>query len=79
LFLPYVLGASSSVRCWLVKHLLPTDRVVIGSTTNAWYGYDWLEPLMTKVLAADLLRDIIVLLQCFDNFYVSRDYDFCRA
>jgi len=31
---------------WLPKHLLPTDRVVIESTTNAWHVYDLLEPLV---------------------------------
>jgi hypothetical protein len=53
---------------WLGKHLLPTDRVVIESTTNAWHVYDRLEPLVTEVLSADLLRDAIVLLQCFKYF-----------
>jgi hypothetical protein len=42
---------------WLGKHLLLTDRVVIRSTNNAWHVYDRLEPSVTEVLVADLLRD----------------------
>jgi transposase len=38
---------------WLAKHLLPTDRVVIESTTNAWHVYDLLEPLVAEVLVAN--------------------------
>ena len=38
---------------WLKKHLLPTDQVVIESTTNAWHVYDLLKPLVAKVLDAN--------------------------
>jgi len=38
---------------WLPKHLLPTDRVVIESTTNAWHVSDLLEPLVGDVLVAN--------------------------
>ncbi len=38
---------------WSIKHLLPTDEVVIESTTNAWHVYDLLEPRVGAVLVAD--------------------------
>jgi transposase len=41
---------------WLAKHLLPTDRVVIESTTNAWHVYDLLEPLVAEVLVANPIK-----------------------
>ena len=41
---------------WLKKHLLPTDRVVIESTTNAWHVYDLLEPLVGEVLVANPIK-----------------------
>ena len=41
---------------WSIKHLLPTDRVVIESTTNAWHVYDLLEPLVGEVLVANPIR-----------------------
>ncbi|MBN2388485.1 MAG: transposase [Anaerolineales bacterium] len=41
---------------WLAKHLLPSDRVVIESTTNAWHVYDLLEPLVTEVQVANLIK-----------------------
>jgi transposase len=41
---------------WLPKHLLPTDRVVIESTTNAWHVYDLLEPLAAEVLVANPIK-----------------------
>ena len=41
---------------WLSKHLLPTDRVVIESTTNAWHVYDLLEPLVAEVLVANTIK-----------------------
>jgi len=41
---------------WLSKHLLPTDRVVIESTTNAWHVYDLLEPLVAEVLVANPIK-----------------------
>ena len=37
---------------WLERHLMPSDRVVIESTTNAWHVYDLLEPLVAEVLVA---------------------------
>jgi transposase len=41
---------------WSIKHLLPTDRVVIESTTNAWHVYDLLEPLVGEVLVANPIK-----------------------
>lgn len=41
---------------WLAKHLLPTDRVVIESTTNAWHVYDLLSPLVAEVLVANPIK-----------------------
>jgi transposase len=41
---------------WLAKHLLPSDRVVIESTTNAWHVYDLLEPLVAEVLVANPMK-----------------------
>jgi len=41
---------------WLKKNLLPTDQVVIESTTNAWHVYDLLAPLAERVLVANPIR-----------------------
>jgi len=41
---------------WLQKNLLPTDHVVIESTTNAWHIYDLLEPLVERVVVANPAR-----------------------
>ncbi len=41
---------------WLGKHLLPSDRVVIESTTNAWHVYDLIEPLVAEVLVANPIK-----------------------
>ena len=41
---------------WAIKHLLPKDRVVIESTTNAWHVYDLLEPLVGEVLVANPIK-----------------------
>jgi transposase len=41
---------------WLPKHLLPTDRVVIESTTNAWHVYDLLAPWVAEVLVANPIK-----------------------
>ena len=38
---------------WLKKNLLPTDHGVIESTTNAWYVYDLLAPLVERVVVAN--------------------------
>ena len=35
---------------WAKKHLRPTDEVVLEATTNAWYIYDLLEPLVGRVV-----------------------------
>jgi len=40
----------------LNKELLPSDQVVIESTTNAWHIYDLLEPLVARVLVANPIR-----------------------
>jgi transposase len=41
---------------WLGKHLMPSDRVVIESTTNAWHVYDVLEALAAEVLVANPIK-----------------------
>jgi transposase len=41
---------------WLTQHLLPTDRVVIESTTNTWHVYDLLAPLVAEVLVANPMK-----------------------
>ena len=41
---------------WLAKHLLPRDRVVIESTTNAWHVYDLVDPLVAEVLVANPIK-----------------------
>ncbi|MCX6036673.1 MAG: transposase, partial [Chloroflexi bacterium] len=41
---------------WLAKHHVPTDRVVIESTTNAWHVYDLLKPLVAEVLVANPIK-----------------------
>ena len=46
----------ANLAVWLGKHILPTDYVVIESTTNAWYVYDLLEPLAEKVLVANPIK-----------------------
>jgi transposase len=38
---------------WTSKHLLPTDQVVLETTTNAWELYDYLVPLVAHVVVAD--------------------------
>jgi len=35
---------------WAKKYLRPTDEVVLEATTNAWYVYDLLEPLVARVV-----------------------------
>jgi transposase len=35
---------------WAKKNLRPTDEVVLEATTNAWYLYDLLEPLVERVV-----------------------------
>jgi transposase len=35
---------------WAKKHLCSTDEVVLEATTNAWYLYDLLEPLVERVV-----------------------------
>jgi transposase len=44
------------LEAWLNKSLLPSDRVVIESTTNAWHVYDLMEPLVEKVLVANPIK-----------------------
>jgi len=44
------------LESWLEKHLLPSDRVVIESTTNAWHVYDLLAPLVAEVLVANPIK-----------------------
>jgi transposase len=41
---------------WIVKHLKPTDEVVLEATTNAWYVHDLLEPLVARVVVAHPYR-----------------------
>lgn len=37
-------------EAWARKNLRPTDEVVLEATTNAWYIYDLLEPLVERVV-----------------------------
>jgi transposase len=46
----------ANLENWLSKHLLPTDRVVIESTTNAWHVYDLLKPLVAEVQVANPIK-----------------------
>jgi transposase len=41
---------------WLKKNLLPTDHVVLESTTNAWHVYDLLVPLVEQVVVANPIK-----------------------
>ena len=41
---------------WLKKNLRATDHVVFESTTNAWHVYDLLEPLVERVVVANLIK-----------------------
>lgn len=50
----------AELESWLAKYLLPSDRVVIESTTNAWHVYDLLAPLVAEVLVAKLPERSIV-------------------
>ena len=38
---------------WAAHHLQPTDQVVLEATTNAWYIFDLLQPLVARVVVAD--------------------------
>src|SRR4051794_2490075 len=40
-------------QCWITQNLLPTDKVVIEATSNAWYYYDLLKPLVGLVVVAN--------------------------
>ena len=40
----------SEFEAWVKKHLRPTDEVVLEATSNAWYFYDLLEPLVERVV-----------------------------
>ena len=41
---------------WLKKNLRASDHVVIESTTNAWYVYDLLSPLVERVVVANPIQ-----------------------
>jgi len=41
---------------WLKKNLRASDHVVIESTTNAWYVYDLLTPLVERVVVANPIQ-----------------------
>ena len=41
---------------WMKKNLLPTDHVVLESTTNAWHVYDLLSPLVERVVVANPIK-----------------------
>ncbi len=41
---------------WANKHLLPTDAVVMESTTNTWHLVDQLQPLVASVVVAHPLK-----------------------
>ena len=38
---------------WAKKQLRPTDAVVLEATSNAWYIYDLLRPLVADVVVAN--------------------------
>ena len=38
---------------WAARHFQSTDHVVLEATTNAWYIYDLLQPLVARVVVAD--------------------------
>jgi transposase len=38
---------------WATENLLPTDKVVIEATSNAWYYYDLLSPFVSGVVVAN--------------------------
>jgi transposase len=40
-------------EAWARKHLRPTDEVVLEATSNAWYIYDLLQPLVARVVVAN--------------------------
>jgi transposase len=40
-------------EAWARKHLRPTDEVVLEATSNAWYIYDQLQPLVARVVVAN--------------------------
>jgi transposase len=46
----------ANLEGWLQKNLLPTDHVVIESTTNAWHVYDLLAPLVERVVVANPVK-----------------------
>ena len=46
----------ADLESWLKKHLGSTDQVVLESTTNAWYVYDLLAPLVERVVVANPIR-----------------------
>ena len=41
---------------WLKKNLRTTDHVVFEATTNAWYVYDLLSPLVERVVVANPIK-----------------------
>lgn len=42
----------SKLEDWASKHLRPTDEVVLEATTNAWFVYDLLQPLVARAVVA---------------------------
>ena len=44
--------AFNSFENWTLKHLRPTDQVVLEATTNAWLVHDMLEPRVAGVVVA---------------------------
>ena len=41
---------------WALKHLRPTDAVVIESTSNAWHIYDLIAPIVAQTVVANPLK-----------------------
>jgi len=41
---------------WVLKNLIPTDAVVIESTSNAWEVYDLIAPIVAKAVVANPLK-----------------------
>ena len=54
--LPAVRVEHTDLEGWLKKNLLPTDHVVIESSTNAWHVYDLLAPLVERVVVANPVK-----------------------
>jgi transposase len=67
----------SEFETWVKKHLRPTDEVVLEATSNAWYFYDLLEPLVGRVVVGHpphikLIAAALVKTDKKDTFTLAR-------